>query len=486
MKPRPLFTSSARKCVGALSVTAAMVIGLLLVGSPSGAQTPATATLSAATVQDALVRTAAGATAGSVSTLVSQQAQVALTANTELAQFDQQMLELINGARASVGVAPLTAAAGLRNLALSWSDCMARGDTGGVLQHNPAFQAQLSGNGASNATSWAENVAKWTGGGATAKFIFDTYMTSPGHRANILNPSMRFVGIGTYFNDINGGFNTQNFTNNIEATTVSATVSGGVGAVRTDSGTTVFVRGSDDAVWLRSADPAAGYQSIGGRIQFGPAAVSWGGNRLDLFVIGTDGALYHRAGSVNGPWASWEALGGVLTASPAALSFASNSLAVFGRGTDGQLWTIGWTGTRWTSWAPKGGLLTSGPGAVVVPDSKQAIVGVRGTDGNLYELQLDSAGRGGYLAVGTPVSSAPAYAARSGGGNRTLAFRSKDGCPSVGGTPIGGSITSAPALVLDRTGSGVSAFARGTDNALWAYRGVPGAGSWSSLGGLLN
>ena len=260
----------------------------------------------------------------------------------------------------------------------------------------------------------------------------------------------------------------------------------GVAAVRTDSGTIVFVHGTDDGVWFRSADPNQGFATLGGRTVFGPAAASWGGNRLDLFVVGTDCHLYHDAGSFDGPWNGWEDLGGTLTASPAVLSFAPGTLGVYARGADGQLWSISWTGTGWTSWSPKGGALTSGPGAVVDRDSGQATVGVRGTDGTLWELRFGSEGPGGYTSVGTAVSSAPAYAARLGDGDRRIvAYRASDGCVSVGGTRIGGIVTSAPALVLDPTGSGVSAFARGSDGGLWVYRGVPGSGSWSTLGGQL-
>ena len=143
---------------------------------------------------------------------------------------------------------------------------------------------------------------------------------------------------------------------------------GGVAAARTDSDTTVFVRGGDDAVWLRSANPGAGYQTLGGQIQYGPAAVSWGGDRLDLFVVGMNGNLFHRAGSPSGAWGPWESLGGVLTASPAAMSFSPGTLGVFGRGADGQLWTIAWTGSAWTPWTPLGGALASAPGAVVDRD----------------------------------------------------------------------------------------------------------------------
>lgn len=259
----------------------------------------------------------------------------------------------------------------------------------------------------------------------------------------------------------------------------------GVSPARTDTGTAVFVRGADDGVWYLPTDSRPNFASLGGQIKYGPSAVSWGGDRLDLFVVGLDGQLFHRAGSTYGPWSWWESLGGTLTASPAVLSFASNTLQVFGRGADGQLSTMGWTGTAWTSWSPVGGQLASAPGAVVDRDSGRATVGVRGGNGRLYELRFSAGGLGGYAYVGSALCSAPAYAARVGDGDlHLLAVREGDSSLSVGGVSLGGQVTSAPALVMDPTGSGISAFVRGLDAALWVYRGPRGAGAWSSLGGI--
>jgi len=118
-------------------------------------------------------------------------------ANTVLDQFDRQMLDLMNGARATAGAPALTAATGLRTLALGWSTFVADGGTGGVLQHNPNVRAQLPSNGAADATAWAENVASWSPGtGRTAASVFDLYMNSTGHRANILNCGFKNIGVG--------------------------------------------------------------------------------------------------------------------------------------------------------------------------------------------------------------------------------------------------------------------------------------------------
>ena len=103
----------------------------------------------------------------------------------------------------------------------------------------------------------------------------------------------------------------------------------------------VYGRGSNGAPyqkeyknngWLSS-------ESLGGKITpgTGPAACSWGLGPLDVFVQGTNGALYHKGN--NGAWSSWQYLGGKLTSSPAATAASGgNRIDVFVRGTDGALW----------------------------------------------------------------------------------------------------------------------------------------------------
>ncbi len=182
-------------------------------------------------------------TAAAHAITVQQPAMVeSAAANTVLEQFDQQLLGLLNGARAGAGASPLTAAPGLRSLALRWSDSMASGATGGVLQHNPDYQAQLSSYGAASATAWAENVASWSPAGSySAQAIFNGYMASPGHRANILNPSYRYVGVASVANSAGGAFNTQDFTNSVDAAVHQAPI--GSFDAATPYGDTVTVAG---------------------------------------------------------------------------------------------------------------------------------------------------------------------------------------------------------------------------------------------------
>ena len=59
------------------------------------------------------------------------------------------------------------------------------------------------------------------------------------------------------------------------------------------------------------------WERLGGIFTSPPAVASWGQNRLDIFGLGGDGAMYHKAwdGSAWGPsLLDWERLGGVFTA----------------------------------------------------------------------------------------------------------------------------------------------------------------------------
>ena len=58
-----------------------------------------------------------------------------------------------------------------------------------------------------------------------------------------------------------------------------------------------------------------GYFPLGGFLTSTPTASSWAPNRLDVFVRGSDNALYHR--SWNGiSWSAYEWLGGNLEGAP--------------------------------------------------------------------------------------------------------------------------------------------------------------------------
>jgi hypothetical protein len=92
--------------------------------------------------------------------------------------------------------------------------------------------------------------------------------------------------------------------------------------------------------------------------------VAWGPNRLDVFVLGTDRALYHKwwNGSSWGPSVTgWEYMGGKCAGQPRVVSWGPNRLDVFVIGMDSALYHKWWNGSAWgpsvTGWEYMGGVI---------------------------------------------------------------------------------------------------------------------------------
>ena len=93
-----------------------------------------------------------------------------------------------------------------------------------------------------------------------------------------------------------------------------------------------------------------GIPRVGVTIRGNPVAVSWDHDRLDIFMTGTDGALYHKwwDGSQWGPSATtFEFMGGEILGDPTVASWDHDRLDVFVIGTDEGLYHKAWDGTRW-------------------------------------------------------------------------------------------------------------------------------------------
>jgi endoglucanase len=216
----------------------------------------------------------------------------------------------------------------------------------------------------------------------------------------------------------------------------------------------VFVRGSDNALWHRyyaSAIGWSGWTSLGGQLASDPAAVSWGYGRLDIFAQGNDNALHHIYYDASaGGWSGWYSHGGVLASGPDVTSWGSGRLDVFYRAADNTLGHIFYASSigAWSSESRHGGNLASDPAAVSWGFGRIDVV-ARASDNSVSHLDYD-ASKGGWS----------------------------------GWSSIGGTVTSGPAM--SSWGSGrLDVFARGSDNALWhAYFAGTWSG-WTSLGNQL-
>ena len=95
-----------------------------------------------------------------------------------------RILTLTNQVRASVGAVPLVLDEGLSVTARGWAATVA---AAGDISHNPALPRTTSG-----PTAIAENVVV----GDSIQLAHDALVNSPGHYANMVNPTVTQVGIG--------------------------------------------------------------------------------------------------------------------------------------------------------------------------------------------------------------------------------------------------------------------------------------------------
>src|SRR6266436_5274734 len=161
----------------------------------------------------------------------------------------------------------------------------------------------------------------------------------------------------------------------------------------------IFVIGTDAALYHKYWSPSTGwgpsvlgYERLGGIIVGNPMTVSWAFERLDIFVVGTDAALYHKYWSPSTGWGpsvlGYERLGGVIVGSPAVVSWGPERLDIFVRGTDLALYHKCWSPS--TGWGPSitdyerlGGVCVADPVAISWGPERLDIF-VRGTDLALY------------------------------------------------------------------------------------------------------
>ncbi len=130
----------------------------------------------------------------------------------------------------------------------------------------------------------------------------------------------------------------------------------------------------------------SGWNRRGGILIRSPKAVAWGPNRLDIFGIGTDSALYHMAWN-GSSWSGWNRLGGILIQEVDAVAWGPNRLDVFGIGTDSALYHMAWNGSSWSGWNRRGGILIDRVSAVSYAANRLDVFGL-GTDSALYEMHF--------------------------------------------------------------------------------------------------
>ena len=175
-----------------------------------------------------------------------------------------------------------------------------------------------------------------------------------------------------------------------------------------------FVRGSDGALWHKWFDGGwSSWESLGGLLTGAPSVAAWSAGRLDVFVVGSDGALWHRA--FDGGWWPWESLGGLLTGAPSVAAWGPGRLDITAPGSDGAVYHLAFViGAGWWGWEPLGGLTRAGTGTgTAAPALGRLDVTATGTDNRVW-LRSWVGFWTQWAPLGGPAQSGPAASARSG------------------------------------------------------------------------
>ncbi|MBW4476674.1 MAG: pre-peptidase C-terminal domain-containing protein [Tolypothrix brevis GSE-NOS-MK-07-07A] len=122
--------------------------------------------------------------------------------------FINRVLELTNAQRLQAGLQPLTLNSKLNNSAQTHSEDMALRDFFDHKGSNGSSMGDRAKASGYNFSRLGENIAA---GYATPEDVVQGWLNSPGHRANILNPSYREIGIGYYYLANDTGNVNQNF-----------------------------------------------------------------------------------------------------------------------------------------------------------------------------------------------------------------------------------------------------------------------------------
>ncbi len=121
---------------------------------------------------------------------------------TVRAAYDARVVTLVNAARRAAGRKPLALSACADRYADQWSAHMA---STGAFAHRTDLRRVMT---TCAARGVGENIAY---GNLTADQLMALWMGSPGHRANILDPTYTHLGVGTSLTSAGRVYGTQNF-----------------------------------------------------------------------------------------------------------------------------------------------------------------------------------------------------------------------------------------------------------------------------------
>lgn len=277
-----------------------------------------------------------------------------------------------------------------------------------------------------------------------------------------------------------------------------------------------LARGADDTVLHKSYFdereggwyPAnKGWSNLGGTIQQPPAIISWGSDRLDLFVCGSDRCLWHKCHNEEGGWypskQGWNSLGGQICSAPSVATWGPNTLHVVARSIDNAVHYLGYNGTDWSGWRSLAGNTTHMPKMVAWCPGRLDVF-ARGSDGDCWHRAFQDGWAADWDSLGGgSLSTAPSVASW-GPGRLDVVIRkgsdlfhkcfNLDGGWYPAGTDwvyIGSGVRGMPCiisngpgrlLIVTRGEAGKVLYKSYTEGKGW----FPGEQEWHSLGGSIS
>ena len=265
---------------------------------------------------------------------------------------------------------------------------------------------------------------------------------------------------------------------------------GGPSAVLWIGGMSVFVRGTDDALWWNTAPNDGkfkwgGWKLIGGKISSSPSCVASINSRINCYARGGDNALWFVSyQDINvGKWGAWQSLGGGLNGAPSATSWSLGHDVIFARGSlNNELYQIE-TGTSSLSavrqYSSNGGSTVTDPGCAALSND----------DGSSFQ-STGTVRRVACYAMGTPqqmfqYASLYVQTPADPNGAFTLVTAQPDGTEKTWTAVDGQTQFSASLIYADPNSHDVFVTGVAPNNTLWhhAWRLNSGWSKWEDIGG---
>jgi hypothetical protein len=162
--------------------------------------------------------------------------------------------------------------------------------------------------------------------------------------------------------------------------------------------------GADREIWRKSFDRGDGgwqpavssWEELAGQWTQIPGAISWGSGRLDIFAVGTERQMYHRAWinhrKAGGSWIKkgWQPIEGVWKTHAVPVSMIHGRIDVFAIGTDDQMYCKVCEGEVTPGgWHPLRGEFRTAPAAVSWGPTRYDLFAI-GMNDHMYHIAWDN------------------------------------------------------------------------------------------------